>query len=56
MVELSTTKVTTFEFDDLSSDDVVRGDSGNERLYCDIGLIITHTHTSFFYTNVFKCN
>ncbi len=55
MVELFTTKVTTFEFDDLSSDDVVRGDSGNDRLCCDISLI-THTHTSFFYTNVFKCN
>ncbi len=55
MVELFTTKVTTFEFDDLSSDDVVRGDSGNDRLYCDIGLI-THTHIFFFYTNVFKCN
>ncbi len=45
MVELFTTKVRTFEFDDLSSDDVVRGDSGNDRLYCDISLI---THTSFF--------
>ncbi len=54
MVELFTTKVTTFEFDDLSSDDVVRGDSGNDRLCCDIGLI---THTSFFtqmYLNVIK--
>ncbi len=57
MVELVTTKVTTFEFDDLSSDNVVRGDSGNDRLCCDIGLIThTHTDTSFFYTNVFKCN
>ncbi len=55
MVELFTTKVRTFEFEDLSSDDVVRGDSGNDRLYCDISLI-THTHTSFFYTNLFKCN
>ncbi len=56
MVELFTTKVTTFEFDDPSSDDVVRGDSGNDRLYCDISLI-THTHTSFFtqmYLNVIK--
>ncbi len=52
MVELFTTNVTTFEFDDLSSDDVVRGDSGNDRLSCDIGLI-THTHTHIFFLH--KC-
>ncbi len=56
MVELFTSKVTTFEFDDLSSDDVVRGDSGNDRLYCDIGLIThthTHTHTHLFFTQMY---
>ncbi len=53
MVELFTTKVTTFEFDDLSSDDVVRGDSGNDRLYCDISLI-THTQRHiFFFTQIY---
>ncbi len=52
MVELFTTKVTTFEFDDLSSDDVVRGDSGNDRLCCDISLI-THTHTHLFFTQMY---